>query len=235
MAAVWKLPVVFICENNQYGMSMSVERGQSAPPRSPTAPWPMASPANVSTAWMCSPSTRPPSKRSPMPVAATARPARTVTYRYKGHSKSDKQLYRTKEEVKAWQERDPIMRFPDLADGAWLPVRSRRRGNRGAGAKPHRRSDRVRRRRPRAFGRTPDRRCLLRGAPRSRPTPSTSLPAWASETLRRPDAHQSRRPAAARSTYSRGAARGHDPGPGRRRQGLSSSAKTSASMAARLA
>ncbi|MFN3335065.1 MAG: thiamine pyrophosphate-dependent enzyme, partial [Caldilinea sp.] len=34
-----------------------------------------------------------------------------LTYRWKGHSKSDKQRYRTKEEVKQWQERDPIARL----------------------------------------------------------------------------------------------------------------------------
>ena len=38
-----------------------------------------------------------------------------VTYRYLGHSKSDKQLYRTKEEVAEWKQRDPIATF-----GAWL-------------------------------------------------------------------------------------------------------------------
>jgi pyruvate dehydrogenase E1 component alpha subunit len=37
-----------------------------------------------------------------------------VTYRWKGHSKSDRQLYRTREEVKTWMERDPIERFRKL-------------------------------------------------------------------------------------------------------------------------
>jgi pyruvate dehydrogenase E1 component alpha subunit len=36
-----------------------------------------------------------------------------VTYRWKGHSKSDKNLYRTREEIAAWQLRDPITRFED--------------------------------------------------------------------------------------------------------------------------
>ena len=37
-----------------------------------------------------------------------------ITYRYKGHSKSDRQLYRTREEVKKWMEKDPIKRFAKL-------------------------------------------------------------------------------------------------------------------------
>ena len=36
-----------------------------------------------------------------------------MTYRWKGHSKSDKNLYRTREEIAAWQERDPIVRFEE--------------------------------------------------------------------------------------------------------------------------
>ena len=37
-----------------------------------------------------------------------------VTYRWRGHSKSDRQAYRTRDEVKAWQARDPIPRFARL-------------------------------------------------------------------------------------------------------------------------
>ncbi len=39
-----------------------------------------------------------------------------LTYRWKGHSKSDRQLYRTRDEVKAWQAKDPIPRFAALLE-----------------------------------------------------------------------------------------------------------------------
>lgn len=38
-----------------------------------------------------------------------------MTYRYKGHSKSDQNRYRTRDEIREWQRRDPIQRF-----AAWL-------------------------------------------------------------------------------------------------------------------
>jgi len=37
-----------------------------------------------------------------------------ITYRWKGHSKSDRQAYRSRDEVKDWQSRDPIMRLARL-------------------------------------------------------------------------------------------------------------------------
>ncbi len=115
MAAVWKLPVVFVCENNQYGMSMSVKKGNSA-----------AAIADRAVAYGI-----PGERVDGMDLLAVYRAAaraveharsgqgpvllELVTYRYLGHSKSDKQLYRTKEEVAEWKQRDPIATF-----GAWL-------------------------------------------------------------------------------------------------------------------
>ncbi len=110
MASIWKLPVVFICENNQYAMSM---------------PASFAIPVHVAAraASYAMPGVRV-DGMDPLAVyeavkTAVARARRgegpslieSLTYRYKGHSKSDKQAYRTKEEVKAWQERDCIARF----------------------------------------------------------------------------------------------------------------------------
>jgi pyruvate dehydrogenase E1 component alpha subunit len=43
-----------------------------------------------------------------------------VTYRWKGHSRSDREAYRTREEVKAWRERDPIPRFADALQAAGM-------------------------------------------------------------------------------------------------------------------
>jgi pyruvate dehydrogenase E1 component alpha subunit len=43
-----------------------------------------------------------------------------LTYRWKGHSKSDPQSYRTRDEVKEWQRKDPIPRFAAVLEGAGM-------------------------------------------------------------------------------------------------------------------
>jgi 2-oxoisovalerate dehydrogenase E1 component len=111
MASVWQLPVVFLCENNQYGMSMPLHRGMSA-----------ASIADRSAAYGI-PGQRVDGMDALAVYAAVQSAAEyaragngpvlidALTYRYLGHSKSDKQLYRTKEEVEEWKRRDAIERF----------------------------------------------------------------------------------------------------------------------------
>ena len=103
--------------------------------------------------------------RRPGPRGGGPTLVESVTYRWKGHSKSDKNLYRTREEIAAWQERDPITRFEeDVAQGR-LPDR---RGDRRPPAR-RRRSD---------AGRHPHRQRRPAGA--GRPTccwpPSTPMP-----------------------------------------------------------
>jgi acetoin:2,6-dichlorophenolindophenol oxidoreductase subunit alpha len=112
LAAVWQLPVLFLCENNQYGMSMAsdlstaggsvAERGaayglvgQQVDGNDVTAVWEAVRDAAVA-------------------ARAGGGPAllEAITYRYRGHSKSDRNLYRTQDEIEEWRtERDPLIRF----------------------------------------------------------------------------------------------------------------------------
>jgi pyruvate dehydrogenase E1 component alpha subunit len=112
MVALWKLPVLYICENNKYGMSMDVERA--------TAKLPIAQRAEAyGIPWACVDGNDVVEVYDAMKVAANhVRSGRgpyfveTITYRYFGHSKSDRNLYRSKEEIEDWkQNRDPILRF----------------------------------------------------------------------------------------------------------------------------
>jgi len=112
MVALWKLPVLYICENNKYGMSMDVARA--------TAKLPIAQRAEAyGIPWACVDGNDVVAVYDAMKIAADHVRAgigpyfvETVTYRYFGHSKSDRNLYRSKEEIEDWkQNRDPIMRF----------------------------------------------------------------------------------------------------------------------------
>ena len=114
MAMMWKLPVVFICENNGYAMGTSVERT-----------------ANHSDIWKLGLSYEMPCApidgMDPVAVAESVKEAvdrarkgdgptflEMKTYRYKGHSMSDAQKYRTKDEVAEYQKIDPITKVLDV-------------------------------------------------------------------------------------------------------------------------
>ncbi len=112
LASIWKLPVLFVCENNQYGISMSVRRS-----------------TNIDDLSIRAQAYGIPGKRidgnDVICVHEAALEAREYvrengpmllvleTYRYLGHSKSDANVYRTKEEVTAWKDKDPIKRIWD--------------------------------------------------------------------------------------------------------------------------
>jgi acetoin:2,6-dichlorophenolindophenol oxidoreductase subunit alpha len=111
LAAIWDLPVVFVCENNHYGMSMSVGRAfrvkelseRAAAYGIPGTTVDGNDPQAVHDA-VADAVARARAGEGPTLVEA-------MTYRWKGHSKSDKNLYRTREEIEHWRERDPIAQF----------------------------------------------------------------------------------------------------------------------------
>lgn len=111
MAALWKLPIVYICENNQYGMSTSVEKTVSVPniaDRAVAYGMPgIVVDGNDVFAMMDAVSVAAERARSGEgPTLIEAK-----TYRWLGHSKSDKRAYRTREEEAEWKQKCPIKRF----------------------------------------------------------------------------------------------------------------------------
>lgn len=117
LAAIWKLPVVFICENNQYGMSGSVQRMSGNPNLHERAIAygieGVAVDGNDTLAVYEAVSVAVQRARSgggPTLIVCD-------TYRYKGHSKSDANRYRTREEIDQWRKRDPIPRFESYVAG----------------------------------------------------------------------------------------------------------------------
>lgn len=110
-AAIWNLPVIFLCENNQYAMSMPSQRSVSAPSIAERAcaydiPGATMDGMDVLAVYE---TVKEAVRRARLGEGPTLLEA--VTYRYKGHSKSDRQVYRSKEEVQRWKERDPIPHF----------------------------------------------------------------------------------------------------------------------------
>jgi len=108
LAMLWKLPVIFICENNNYAMGTSVQRtsnvidiykladGYEMPADTIDGMSPEAVHEGISRAVK-----RAREKGGPTLIEIK-------TYRYKGHSISDPQKYRTKEEVDEYRSKDPL-------------------------------------------------------------------------------------------------------------------------------
>jgi len=109
MASVWKLPVVFVCENNGYGMSTSVERSTAVPNIADRAaaysmPGVIVDGNVLSQVAEAAHEAAERARSGEGPTLIECK-----TYRYRGHSKSDRNRYRTKEEIETWMtSRDPI-------------------------------------------------------------------------------------------------------------------------------
>lgn len=119
LAAVWKLPVVYICENNQYAMSTSVKEAFAIDDLSVRAkaygfPGYRIDGNDIEEVYKTVKEAAERARRGEGPTLIVAE-----TYRWKGHSKSDMQKYRSKDEVKEWQKKCPIKAVEErlLANG----------------------------------------------------------------------------------------------------------------------
>jgi pyruvate dehydrogenase E1 component alpha subunit len=111
MASIWDLPIIYFCENNQYAMSMSFRKAFNIEHISQRAvgygiPGVTVDGNDLLAVYDAATEAVARARRGDGPTLIES-----VTYRWKGHSKSDKQAYRTRDEVKEWQEKDPIRRF----------------------------------------------------------------------------------------------------------------------------
>src|SRR5712664_666296 len=111
MAQLWKLPCIYICENNQYGMGTSLARAMSLQNVAAKAcAYEMASEfvdgMDVMAMRQATERAVQRAREESLPTLLEAR-----TYRYMGHSMSDPGKYRTRAEIEKYQERDPIKTF----------------------------------------------------------------------------------------------------------------------------
>ena len=111
MASVWKLPVIFVCENNGYGMSTSTDRSTAVKNVADRAvaysmPGVIVDGNDFAAVAEASFLAVERAKRGDGPTLIESK-----TYRIRGHSRSDRNRYRTKEEIESWQARDPILAF----------------------------------------------------------------------------------------------------------------------------
>jgi pyruvate dehydrogenase E1 component alpha subunit len=114
LASVWRLPVIFLCENNQYSMGMAVSKAWAVSTLEPRAaaynmPYRAVDGMDALAVREVVAEAR---KRAINGEGPTL--IESNTYRFRGHSMADPTLYRTREEEKLWRTtRDPIALFED--------------------------------------------------------------------------------------------------------------------------
>lgn len=114
LASIWKLPVVFVCENNEYGMSSAITemtnvKNLSVRAKSYGFPGVTIDGNDLLEVMQQTEAAVKRARNGEGPTLIEAK-----TYRYNGHSKSDKQIYRTDKEVEERKKKDPIIRFEKL-------------------------------------------------------------------------------------------------------------------------
>jgi pyruvate dehydrogenase E1 component alpha subunit len=111
LAALWKLPVVFMVTNNQFGMGTALERHSAVPDLHKRGegfgvPGMRCDGMDVLDTFAVTQEALRCAREERRPVLVEA-----ITYRFRGHSMADPEEYRTKEQVQEWQKRDPVTTF----------------------------------------------------------------------------------------------------------------------------
>ena len=114
LAALWKLPVLFVCENNLFGMGTHVERATSVKElvnraKGYDVPSMIVNGMGVRHVRDGFRTALDAMRKKPHPFFIEAR-----TYRYRGHSMSDPATYRTKEELEKYKNEDPVLAFKSV-------------------------------------------------------------------------------------------------------------------------
>jgi pyruvate dehydrogenase E1 component alpha subunit len=111
LASVWKLPLIFVCENNGFGISVPVSQSTSVKDIADRAagyamPGYVVDGNDVMALLEVFSQCKERAKKGEGPSLIEAK-----TYRWKGHWTGDPEVYRTREEVAAWMEKCPLKRF----------------------------------------------------------------------------------------------------------------------------
>jgi pyruvate dehydrogenase E1 component alpha subunit len=111
MAAIWDLPVVFLCENNRYAVSTSISYSTRIKDIAKRAdgygiPGKVVDGMDVLSVYEVTRKAVERARKGKGPTLIEAK-----AYRFEGHYFGEPQVYRTREEVEQWRQRDPILRY----------------------------------------------------------------------------------------------------------------------------
>ncbi len=111
LAALWKLPILFVCENNKYGMGTALELSESQTDISKKAQSYNIEAMQIDGMDITEVSNA--SHYAVDKIRTTGLPVfiEALTYRFRAHSMFDAELYRSKEEVSSWKKKDPLLIF----------------------------------------------------------------------------------------------------------------------------
>ncbi len=111
LAALWKLPVLFVCENNQYAMGTAIARAHSCIDISQKASGYGIAAETIDGMDVLAVEEATRLALDTVRCGAGPYLLEAITYRFRAHSMYDAELYRTKAEVEEWKKRDPINLF----------------------------------------------------------------------------------------------------------------------------